>query len=79
MSTPYSLKGTVPVLAIREHTRTIRGRRNPTSGESIVENVSLGWFLHLQLDGGVFAFRHGPTPPEGIAEGDRIEITLRKV
>lgn len=74
----FSFAGKVPVVAIMEHSRTISGRKDPMTGQSIRENVNLGWFIHLGFEGGTYAFRYGHEKPEGIAEGDILDVTVRK-
>lgn len=74
----FKLEGNVKVLAIREHSRTIRGHKDPTSGASLLDSINLGWFIHLEFEGGVYAFRFGMDRPEGIVEGDTVLVTLSK-
>jgi hypothetical protein len=75
---PFHLSGPVRVAAIREHSRTIRGRKDPATGSATLENINLGWFLHLEFEGGIYAFRYGPEIPRGISEGDIVTVTLSK-
>jgi len=74
----FCLSGQVKVLAIREHSRTIRGHKDPTTGNALLDNINLGWFIHLEFEGGVYAFRFGTDPPLGIAEGDTVTVTVTK-
>ena len=74
----FRLKGKVRVSAIMEHHRTIRGRRNPVTGEASTESVNLGWWIHLEFEGGTYAFRYGPERPEGIQEGDEVTVAIWK-
>ena len=74
----FRLSGKVPVVAIREHSRTIRGYKNPVTGAAEMEHINLGWFLHLQFDGGIYAFHYGADKPEGLVEGDIVLVTVTK-
>ena len=65
----FHLAGSVKVVAIREHSRTIRGHKDPTSGASLLDFINLGWFIHLEFDGGIYAFHYGTDKPTGITEG----------
>ena len=74
----FRLSGRVPVVAIREHSRTIRGHKNPITGAAEMEHINLGWFIHLQFEGGIYSFHYGPDQPEGLAEGDTVTVTVSK-
>jgi hypothetical protein len=65
----FSLQARAKVLAIREHTRTIHGRRDPASGQSVLEHINLGWFIHLDFGFGTpFAIGVGTDRPS-LTEG----------
>lgn len=70
------------VLGIHEHRRTVRGRRDPLNPSlSIIEDVSLGWFLHIDFDEdgiGEISIGVGPDRPQGVEEGDFILMTLER-
>lgn len=66
------------VIAVREHTRTIRGRKDLVSGSAIMDHVSLGWFVVTDLDEGGIGFCVGPTMPTDVKVGDTLIITMRK-
>lgn len=74
----FRLQGKVKCIRIMEHTRTIRGSRDPVTGGGSLETVNLGWFVHLEFDGGTYAFRWGPDRPEGIEEGDEVNVAIWK-
>lgn len=68
------------VSAVLDHKRTISGRRNPLDpSQSFTEQVSLGWFIHLDFgpDSGPIAFGVGREPPP-VEVGDYIIVSLRK-
>jgi len=72
----FNLKAKAKVLAVREHTRTISGRRDPVTGAFITENVNLGWFIHLDFGFGVpFAVGVGPEKPD-VREDQVLEWSL---
>ena len=73
----FRMRTRCQVIGIHEHFRNIGGRKN-SRGESVIETISLGWFIHLNLDEGGIAFGFGPDQPS-LAEGDTIELTLEKV
>lgn len=77
MSLP--LHAYVRVTAIREHIRTVSGRRDRITGAAITESVSLGWFIVTDLDDGGISFPVGPEMPKDIAVGDKLLLTLAKV
>jgi len=68
------------VLAVREHSRTIHGRRDPATGAAVTEQVNLGYFLHLDFGsgGGPIAFGIGPDRPEGIVEGEAVVVRISR-
>jgi hypothetical protein len=71
----------VRVRAILEHHRTIRGGKD-SLGQMFMEQVNLGWFLHLELaDGEPFgvALGLGNERPEGINIGDELMVNLSKL
>lgn len=72
----FRLQGRVKCSRIMEHHRTIRGKRDPLTGESVTESVNLGWFIHLEFEGGTYAFHFGPEMPTGIKEGDDVNVAL---
>lgn len=74
----FSLQGKVRVVNILEHHRTIRGKRDPVTGASLIESVNLGWFIHLEFDGGVYMFHNGTEKPEGIEVGDMVNVRIWK-
>lgn len=79
MSNYLPFKTLLPVVGIHEHTRTISGRRDPVTGAVALENISLGYFMHLQwASGNVDAYHLGPTAPDDLKAGDTVEITFRK-
>lgn len=65
------------VIGVHEHLRTISGKKD-SLGQAILNQVSLGWFIHLDLDEGGIAFQYGPERPP-VEVGDTIELTLEKV
>lgn len=71
------LSARVRVIGIHEHLRTVRGRKDPL-GQAITEQVSLGWFMHVDLDDGGIAFRVGSTRPADIQEGDELILSFMK-
>lgn len=75
----FPLATHVRVMAVREHLRTISGRRDPISGAAVTNQVSLGWFVVVDLDEGGIAFPVGPEMPKDVAVGDTIKLTLAKV
>ncbi|HEY0723357.1 MAG TPA: hypothetical protein VGD41_05120 [Pyrinomonadaceae bacterium] len=75
--TPFRLRTRCRVIGVHEHFRNIAGRKN-SLGESVIETISLGWFIHLDLDDGGIAFGYGPDRPP-IDAGDTIELSFEKV
>lgn len=75
MST-FSLKTRAKIVAIMEHNRTISGRRDPISGQTVTEHINLGWFIHLEFGGGTYAFGYGHEKPTGIAVGDVVNAGI---
>lgn len=68
------------VTRVIEHTKTIRGRRDPVSGASVTESINLGWFIHLDFDDDSLAeisLGVGSDHP-GFAAGDRLRVTLER-
>jgi hypothetical protein len=65
------------VTGIHEHTRTISGRRDPVSGAVTMDSISLGYFMHIDMAGGI-AIQLGPTPPEDLKVGDEVIVSIRK-
>lgn len=65
------------VVGVHEHLRTISGRKD-SLGQAVLSQVSLGWFIHLDLDEGGISFLYGPDRPP-IEKGDIIKLTLEKV
>jgi len=74
---PFKMRTWCRVLGVHEHFRNIAGRRN-SQGEAVIESISLGWFIHLDLDEGGIAFRYGPDRPP-VDTGDIIELVFEKV
>lgn len=74
----FRLSGPVKVVAIRKHSRTVRGHKDPVTGAALLENIELGWFLHLEFEGGIYAFHYGNDQPQGVAEGDTVTVTVSK-
>lgn len=77
---PFPLAIRATVVAIREHNRTIHGRRDPVTGASMIEKVNLGWFMHLDFGGGggALSFPIGHERPTAISEGDSIVLRFAK-
>lgn len=71
----FRLQGRVPVVAVMEHFRTIRGRKNPITGAAETEQINLGWFIHLGFEGGTYAFHFGSEKPN-LEVGDEMNVAL---
>lgn len=65
------------VRGVHEHLRTISGRKD-SLGQAVLEQVSLGWFIHTDLDDGGISFGYGNDRPP-VEIGDVLELTLAKV
>lgn len=76
--TTLPLSSRVRVDRVLKHSRTISGRRNPVTGASETTTVDLGWFLHLEFDGGIYAFGIGHDKPVGVEAGDMLVWRLSK-
>src|SRR5262245_60511154 len=74
---PFRMRTRCKVVGVHEHFRNIPGRKN-SLGQSVIESISLGWFIHLDLDEGGIAFGYGPDRPP-VDLGDTIELILEKV
>lgn len=74
---PFRMRTRCKVTGVHEHHRTLYGRKN-SKGEPYTENISLGWFFHLDLDEGSIAFGYGPDRPP-LEIGDTIELIFEKV
>lgn len=71
------LRGRCKVLGVHEHLRTVSGKKD-SLGQAVLSQVSLGWFIHTDLDDGGISFSYGPDQPP-IKAGDTLEVTLSKV
>lgn len=78
MSTALPLAFRITVTGIYEHLRTVRGRKDPVSGAAVTEQISLGWFIHTDLDAGGISFCVGSERPADVAIGDTLILTMRK-
>lgn len=77
-SPSFALVGRTRVLAVREHFRTISGRKDPVSGQTLLENIKLGWFIHLEFENtGPIAVGVGHDRPS-LAAGDVLRFQLTK-
>lgn len=74
---PFALRGRCKVIGVHEHLRTISGRKD-TLGQAVLSQVSLGWFVHTDLDDGGISFGCGPEKPP-LEKGDTLELYLTKV
>jgi hypothetical protein len=74
---PFTLRGRCKVVGIHEHIRTISGRKD-SIGNAVLSQISLGWFIHTDLDDGGLSFGYGPEKPP-LQTGDTLEISLVKV
>ena len=75
--TPFFLSFRAPIIAIQEHHRTIRGRRDPASGQALIEHINLGWFIHLDFNGTPISFSTGHERPP-LEVGNSIIVQLLK-
>ncbi len=74
----FAIRTTILVSDVREHHRTIFGKKDPATGRAYTESISLGWFVHTNSFGDPFAFSVGLEKPD-VSAGDKIEIQLVKV
>lgn len=74
---PFTLRGRCRVIGIHEHIRTISGRKDSV-GNAILSQISLGWFIHTDLDDAGISFGYGPDKPP-LEVGDQLELSLVKV
>jgi hypothetical protein len=65
------------VTGVHEHLRTISGKKD-TLGQAVLSQISLGWFVHTDLDDGGISFGCGPERPP-LEKGDTLLLTLEKV
>lgn len=77
--TEFVLRTSARVVAVVEHSRTIRGRHDPVTGQAYTEQVKMGWFIHLLFEGntGTISFGVGDRKPR-VSVGDTIYIDFMK-
>lgn len=76
----FHLSTFVRVVGVHEHHRTVSGRKNEL-GQTVMNTISLGWFLHLDFDGdgiGEISVGVGPLCPQGISVGDQVCMSLTR-
>jgi hypothetical protein len=69
------------ITAIREHSVTRSARKDPTDPQvTVVQTVSLGYFLHLDFgpESGPISFGVGPTVPPNVSVGDTVIVAITK-
>lgn len=66
------------IRGIHEHHRTIWGRRDPLTGGAVTEQISLGWFIHIDFgpESGPISFCVGPERPKDVVLGQEIVLAL---
>lgn len=66
------------IRGVHEHHRTILGRRDPITGGASTDQISLGWFIHVDFgpESGPISFCVGPEMPKGIVIGQEIILAL---
>lgn len=74
----FAVRTTIIVSDVREHHRTIYGKKEPATGRAYTESISLGWFIHTNSFGDPFSFSAGLDKPD-VEVGDKITIMLVKV
>ena len=73
----YRLITTAPVTAVMEHKRIISGSKT-ISGESIMREVNLGWFIHFILGDEEFSVECGNDKPP-VERGDVLRVTWERI
>lgn len=66
------------IRGLHEHSRTIAGRRDPITGGTSIETISLGWFIHVDFgpESGPISFCVGPEMPRNITIGQEVILAL---
>lgn len=65
-----------PVTAVLEHKRIISGTKAIT-GESILREINLGWFIHFVLGDEEFSVEVGTDKPP-VEKGDTLRVTWER-
>lgn len=71
------IAGRCTVVAVQEHSRTIRGRRDIATGAAITEQVNLGWHVHIDAGGSILSIPFGHERPN-VKVGEELIWELRR-
>lgn len=62
------------VLSVEERFETVRGYKDPITGQTVTDRRSLGWFIRITESSAICVGRSKPD----VAEGDELVLTLEK-